>query len=193
MLAITSPAENPQQAELAALHPRTAEFITAWLSQRNSARTLALIDDSAYKDKPVFGETCDGWLRHGMPLERARLTVGNYLISAANTYPAGTDVSQVLVNLSTAEWASYAINNVPADRYILMRVDAKSINDMFQGGKKNPYHEMLARHLKNGSPIYWSVFGILLPDHNALVVYAAWQHVRDDWYITSIDVTCPGI
>jgi hypothetical protein len=128
-----------------------------------------------------------------MPLDKARQAVASYLISATRGYPAGTDVSQMLVNLSTAEWASYAINNVTADRYILMRVDAKSINEMFEGGKKNPYHEVLVRHLKNGSPIYWSVVGILLPDHDALVVYAAWQHLRDNWYISAIDVTCPGI
>jgi hypothetical protein len=185
-------AETPQQHELTTLHPRISAFLTAWLAQRNAAQIGAFIDDSASKDKPVFGEGCGGWLRHGMSPENARRSVANYLLGSVSRYPEGTNVSQMLVNLSTAEWASDAINNVAADRYILMRVDSKSIQGMF-GGKKNPYRDVLKRHLKNGSPIYWSVFGILLPDHDALVVYAAWQQVRDDWHITAIDVTCPGI
>ncbi len=159
--------------------------------KRNPTQLVALIDDSAYSDKPVFGETCQGWLRRGMPVERARQTVTNYLIGVANSYPAGTSFTDELVNLSTAEWASYAVNDVRADRYILMRVDAKSIKDMFRGNKA--YRNVLERHLKNGPPLYWSVFGILLPDQDALVVYAVWQRVRDNWYVTGVDVTCPGI
>lgn len=185
-------AETTQQAELATLQPRITSFITVWLAQRNLKQTGTFIDDSAFKDKPVFGEACPGWLRHGMPADRARQTVSSYLIATVNGYPAGTDVSQMLVNLSTAEWASYAINKVANDRYILMRVDEPSLHAMF-GGSKNPYRDVLKRHLKNGSPIYWSVFGILLPDHDALVVYAAWQQLHSDWIITAIDVTCPGI
>ena len=185
-------AENPQQAELSTIHPRIASFVTAWLAQRNAAHLGSYFDDSAFKDKPVFGQACEGWLRHGMPADRARQSVANYLIGAISRYPAGTDVSQMLVNLSTAEWASYAVNNVTTDRYILMRVDEKSLPAMF-GGSKNPYRDVLKRHLKNGSPLYWSVFGILLPDHDALVVYAAWQQLRGDWIISAIDVTCPGI
>lgn len=185
-------AETSQQAELAALQPRIAEFIHAWLVQRDPAHTLAFVDDSAYKDKPVFGEACEGWLKPHMPLEKARTTVGDFLVGTANLYPAGTDVGQILVNLSTAEWASYAVNDVSRDRYIVMRVDEKSIKQMFQG-KKNPYREVLARHLKNGAPIYWTTFGILLPNHDGVVVYAAWQHLRDNWYLSAIDVTCPGL
>ena len=185
-------AETPQQHELATLHPRISAFLTAWLVQRNAAQIGAFIDDSAFKDKPVFGEGCGGWLRHGMSPENARRSVASYLLDSVSRYPERTNVSQMLVNLSTAEWASDAINNVAADRYILMRVDSESIEGMF-GGKKNPYRDLLKHHLKNGSPIYWSVFGILLPDHDALVVYAAWQQLRDDWYISAVDVTCPGI
>jgi len=189
--AVIIPAET-QPTELAALQRRIAAFIKAWVTERNTAQTLAFVDDSAYRDKPVFGETCEGWLRPHMPLEKARKTLGDYLVGTTNPYPAGTDVSQILVNLSTAEWASFAVNDVSRDRYILMRVDEKSIRQMFEG-KKNPYREVLARHLKNGSPIYWSTFGILLPNHEGLVVYAAWQHLRDNWYISAIDVTCPGM
>lgn len=192
ILTATALAQTPQQAELASLHPRIAEFITDWLVQRNAPHTLAFIDDSAYKDKPVFGEGCEGWQHRGMSLEKARQTVGNYLSSTANSYPAGTDFRQMLVNLSSAEWAAYSINDVAADRYIVMRIDENSLKGMF-GKNKHPYRDVLTHHLKNGSPLYWSVFGILLPDHNALVVYAAWQRVRNDWYITAIDVTCPGI
>ena len=185
-------AETPQQAELTTLEPRISGFITAWLAHRNAAQIGAFIDDSAFKDKPVFGEGCGGWLRHGMSPENGRRSVANYLLGSVSRYPEGTNVSQMLVNLSTAEWASDAINDVAADRYILILVDGESIQGMF-GGKKNPYRDVLKRHLKNGSPIYWSVFGILLPDHDALVVYAAWQQLRDDWYISAIDVTCPGL
>jgi len=192
LLIVPVSAETPQQAELATLQPRITSFISAWLGQRNAAETGTFIDESAFKDKPVFGEACPGWLRHGMPADRARQTVSNYLIGAISRYPKGTDIPQMLVNLSTADWASYAINNVATDRYILMRVDEKSIHAMF-GGSKNPYRDVLKRHLKNGSPIYWSVFGILLPDHDALVIYAAWQQLHDAWSITAIDVTCPGI
>ena len=190
--AIISPTETAQPAELADLQRRIAAFIKAWVTERNTAQTLAFVDDSAYRDKPVFGETCEGWLRPHMPLEKARKTLGDYLVGTTNSYPAGTDVSQILVNLSTAEWASFAVNDVSRDRYILMRVDERSIRQMFEG-KKNPYREVLARHLKNASPIYWSTFGILLPNHEGLVVYAAWQHLRDNWYISAIDVTCPGM
>src|SRR5579864_6487196 len=145
--AVIIPAET-QPTELAALQPRIAAFIKAWVTERNTAQTLAFVDDSAYRDKPVFGETCEGWLRPHMPLEKARKTLGDYLVGTTNSYPAGTDVSQILVNLSTAEWASFAVNDVSRDRYILMRVDERSIRQMFEG-KKNPYREVLARHLKN--------------------------------------------
>ncbi|HZU41463.1 MAG TPA: hypothetical protein VE994_02235 [Terriglobales bacterium] len=185
-------AQTAQQAELAALRPRITDFIEAWLVQRNVAHTIAFVDDSAYKDKPAFGEGCEGWLKPHMPLERARKTLGGYLIDTANSYPPGTDVRQMLVNLSTAEWASYAVNDVSTDRYIVMRIDEKSVNDLFEG-KKNPYHQILARHLKDGSPIYWTTFGLLLPNHEAFVIYAGWQHLRDNWYISTIDVTCPGL
>ena len=185
-------AETAEKTDLVSLRPRIAEFINAWLVQRNPANTLAFVDESAYKDKPVFGAACEGWLKLHMPIEKARKTLGDYLISTANSYPPGTNVGQILVNLSTAEWASYAVNDVSADRYIIMRVDEQSIKDLFVG-KKNPYREVLARHLKNGSPIYWSTFGVLLSNHDALVVYAAWQHLRDNWYVSAIDVTCPGM
>ena len=186
------PAQTSQQSELAALRPRIAEFINAWLVQRDPAHVLGFVDDSAYKDKPVFGEGCEGWLKPHMPVEKARQRLGEYLIGTANSYPQGTDVRNILVNLSTAEWASYAVNDVSTDRFIVMRIDEKSVKEMFEG-KKNPYGEVLARHLKNGSPIYWTTFGILLPNHEALVIYAGWQHLRDNWYISSIDVTCPGL
>ena len=192
LLILPVAAETPQQAELATLQPRITAFIAAWLAQRNPTQTGAFIDDSVFKDKPVFGEACPGWIRSSMPPERARPAIANYIIGAVGGYPAGTAVPQMLVNLSTAEWASFAVNDVGADRYILMRIDDKSLQAMF-GGKKNPYRDVLKRHLKNGSPIYWSVFGILLPDHDALVVYAAWQQLHQQWSITAIDVTCPGI
>lgn len=192
LCAIVTQAQASQQTELAILRPRITEFVDAWLVQRNPARTVAFVDDSAYKDKPVFGEGCEGWVKPHMPVEKARQSLGEYLIGTANSHPPGTDVRQILVNLSTAEWASYAVNDVSSDRYIVMRVDDKSIKEMF-AGKKNPYHEVLARHLKNGSPIYWSTFGVLLPNHEAVVFYAGWQHLRDNWYISAIDVTCPGL
>jgi len=190
--AITMAAQTSQQSELAALRPRITEFINAWLVQRDPANVVSFVDESAYKDKPVFGEGCEGWLKPHMPIEKARQRLGEYLIGTANSYPPGTDVRNILVNLSTAEWASYAVNDVSTDRFIVMRIDEKSVKEMFEG-KKNPYREVLARHLKNGSPIYWTTSGILLPNHEALVIYAGWQHLRDNWYISAIDVTCPGL
>jgi hypothetical protein len=191
LAAVMGHAEKPASNDTE-IKPRVDAFARAWLERRDGSATLAFIDDSAYGGRPVTGSACDGWYRTSMPEQEIRQTISANLINSANDLPKGLTARRMLKSEFLAgPWKQYAVNSVDSDGYLLVEMNEATENGMFHTPEMKEHYAPLFGGLrqKNGR-LYWAVMPMTLADGDIFVVVAGWQHTRDNWYITHIDIIC---
>ncbi len=172
---------------------RMADFLAAWLADRDQTKTLAFLDPAAYAAPPLIGTYCDGWYQKGEPPQRAARTVSQNLMGVPAEFPKNSPPSAIFKAWDhlPPPWVSAAANDVAADHFLIARLDSDSLARIFSGVfARSDYHVFLQSEIQKGGSAYWAVFPELRPDGDIFVIFTLWQKSGKTWNITHIDVVC---
>jgi hypothetical protein len=172
---------------------RIADFLAAWLADRDQTKTLAFLDPAAYAAPPLIGTYCDGWYQKGDSPQRAAQTVSQNLMGVPAEFPKNTPPSAIFKAWDhlPPPWVSAAANDVTADHFLIAKLDSDSLARIFSGVfARSDYHIFLQSEIQKGGSAYWAVFPELSPDGDIFVIFTLWQKGSKTWNITHIDVVC---
>ena len=172
---------------------RLAEFMAAWLAERDQTKTLSFIDKTAYEAPPVIGTYCDGWYRSGTPKDRAKSVISSNLMGVPSEFPKNTAAQDIFKawDRLPPEWTDEAANDIGKDHFLIAVVDHDSLDRLFRDQfTESAYKSFLGKEVENQGQLYWVVFPELMRDGDVFVIFTLWSKTKDNWGIAHVDIVC---
>jgi hypothetical protein len=172
---------------------RLTEFMTAWLTERDKAKTLSFMDKAAYEAAPIIGTYCDGWYRRGSPISQAKSTISANLMGVPSKFPQSTAAQDIFTawNRLPPEWTDESANDIATDHFLIAVLDHDSLGRLFRDQfTESAYKKMLDAEVGKYGSLYWVVFPELMRDGDIFVIFTLWRKIKDTWGIAHIDVVC---
>lgn len=172
---------------------RLTEFMNAWLTQRDQAKTLAFVDKSAYKTPPVIGTYCDGWYKEGTPADKSRSIISTNLMGVPSAFPKNTTAPNIFKAWDSLppEWTSESTNKMGRDHFLIAVIDHDSLGRLFRDQfTESAYRKFLEQEVEKHGRLYWAVFPERTGDGDVFVIFTVWRKIGDTWAIVHIDAVC---
>ena len=172
---------------------RLTEFMTAWLTERDQAKTLSFVDKAAYEAPPVIGTYCDGWYRRGTSVDQTKSIISANLIGVPSEFPKNTAAQDIFTawNRLPPEWTSESANDIGKDHFLIAMLDHDSLGHLFRDQfTESAYKRFLEQEVEKYGHLYWVVFPELMRDGDVFVIFTLWRKIGDTWGIAHIDIVC---
>jgi hypothetical protein len=129
-----NPRSGPRGVVVPDFQRRLTEFMTAWLMERDQARTLAFLDKNAFEAAPIIGTYCSGWYRRGMPINHTKSIVSANLMGVPSEFPRNTAPQQIFTgwNRLPPEWTDESANEIAKDHFLIAMLDRDSLGRLFR-------------------------------------------------------------
>ncbi|MGA2096098.1 MAG: hypothetical protein ABSH39_07355 [Candidatus Acidiferrum sp.] len=186
-------AGRTKQAAAPDFQRRLAEFMNAWLAERDQAKTLAFLDKSAYEAAPIIGTYCDGWYKSGTPPDKSRSIMASNLMGVPSGFPKKTTTQDIFKAWSSLppEWTSEAANDIGKEHFLIAMLDHDSLGRLFRDQfRESGYRKFLEGAVEKHGTLYWAVFPERASDGDVFVVFTVWEKIGETWSITHVDVVC---
>jgi hypothetical protein len=191
-------AQPPRQSEASQGPPpdfqlRLNEFMAAWLTERDQAKTLSFVDRAAYEASPIIGTYCDGWYRKGMPVDQAKRIISANLMGVPSGFPKNTAVQDIFTawDRLPPEWTAESANDIAKDHLLIAVLDHDSLDRLFRDQfTESVYRKFLEKEAEKHGRLYWVVFPELARDGDVFVIFTLWTKIKDTWRIGHIDAVC---
>ncbi len=172
---------------------RLADFMSAWLTERDQEKILSFIASRAYHPEPFIGTYCDGWVKKGMPEGQAKKIIAENVMGVPSEFPKGTPAARMFSALDRLppSWLDEAANDPSKDGYVVAALNDTTLEYLFSGEfAESDYGKFLRKQVTNGGAAYWVVFPELMPDGDVFVIFTLWEQVNGAWTITHLDCVC---
>lgn len=172
---------------------RLTEFMAVWLVERDQAKTLSFVDETAYQAPPVIGTYCDGWYKKGMQAGQVKSIISSNLMGVPSEFPRSTTTQDMFTAWSRLppEWTSESVNDIGKDHFLIAVVDHDSLGRLFRDQfTESSYKNLLGKEVDKRGRFYWVVFPELMRDGDVFVIFTLWSKINDTWGITHIDIVC---
>lgn len=182
-----------RQAIRSDFQARMSRFLTAWLTERDQARTLSFIAAGAYNMPAIIGTYCDGWYKKGMSTSQTEKVIAENLAGVPADVPKGTGTQDIFKawDRLPPEWIEASLNDVTKDHFLVASLDRGSLNRLFPGEfAQSDYEKFLEKQAKAAGNLYWIVFPQLQTDGDVFVIFTLWQELHGTWSIIHIDAVC---
>lgn len=184
---------GPKQEAVPDFQRRLTEFMTAWLMERDPAKTLSFVDDAAYNAPPIIGTYCGGWYRKGTPADQAKRIISANLMGVPSEFPKNTAAQDIFKawDRLPPEWTDESANDIGKDHFFIAVIDHDSLDRLFRDQfTESAYKVLLRGEVEKLGPLYWVVFPELMRDGDVFVIFTLWSKTKDVWGIAHIDVVC---
>jgi hypothetical protein len=172
---------------------RLTEFMTAWLTERDQAKTLSFVDEAAYERPPVIGTYCGGWYKRGTPVVQTKSFISSNLMGVPSEFPknaAAQDIFKAWDRLPP-EWTDESANDIGKDHFLIAVIDHDSLGRLFRDQfTESAYKDFLAKEVEKQGQLYWVVFPEVMRDGDVFVIFTLWSKIKDTWGIAHIDIVC---
>jgi len=172
---------------------RLTEFMTAWLTERDEAKTLSFVDKSAYEAPPVMGTYCSGWYTRGTSVDQVRRIISANLMGVPSEFPKNTAAQDIFTawDRLPPEWTNESANDVGKDHFLTAVLDHDSLGRLFRDQfTESAYKKFLEGEVEKHGHLYWVVFPELARDGDVFVIFTLWRKTDDRWDIAHIDIVC---
>lgn len=165
----------------------------AWLTDRNTSRTMAFFDPAAYFAPPLIGNSCDDRYQKGASRQVAAGFISENLMGVPKEFPKKTQAAAIFAawKLIPPQWLSVSANDVAKNHYLVVRLDSAALDRAFSGVfASSQYGVYLRNRVGKGKGAYWVVFPERMPDGDRFVIFTLWQKGGKKSKITDTHATC---